>query len=84
MEWKSLKKKNPLKGDHPRISREKFGEILPSGLGGDVVKRKLLADRRIDGHPMITKAHKNVIQYFLSAFATAASGSSIYSSIHFN
>ena len=32
----------------------KFGEIPPSGLGGDVVLRKLLTD---NGHPMITIAH---------------------------
>ena len=26
------------KGDHPRIIPVKFGEILPSGLGGDVME----------------------------------------------
>ena len=36
--------------DHPC----KFGEILLSGLGGDVVWIKLLID---DGGPMITQAH---------------------------
>ena len=30
-----------------------FGEIPTSGLGGDVIERKLLTD---DGHPMITIA----------------------------
>ena len=35
---------NSLKGDHQRIIPVLFGDNAPSGLGGDVVKRKLLND----------------------------------------
>ena len=35
-----------LKGNYPRIIPVKFGEILPSTLGGDVVLSKLLLDGR--------------------------------------